>query len=130
MRQHLFFLALLVPAQAAFAQVRTSPDAYPVKPFVEALPLVPFTPPPPRPEQLALVLRKGEPVFEELRAHGQRNGWDVVWEAPTYLVERDMVVPGEFEAALEAFLKGANEAGTRIRAVFYRGNRTVRVSEY
>lgn len=132
MRKHLVLVAVLAVTQGAYAQVRTSPDSFPIKPAAEALPLVPFTPPKPPapPEQTSLVLHKGKPVVDELRAYGQRTGWDLVWEAPTYLAERDMVVPGTFESALEAFLKGANEAGTRFRAVFYRGNKTVRVSEY
>lgn len=132
MRKHLALLAVLAVTQGAFAQVRTSPDAFPITPAAEALPVVPFAPPaaPVPPEETSLVLHRGKPVVDELRAYGQRTGWDLVWEAPTYLAERDMVVPGTFEGALETFLKGANEAGTRIRAVFYRGNKTVRVSEY
>lgn len=132
MRKHLVLVAVLAVTQGAFAQVRTSPDSFPIEPAAEALPFVPFVPPAPPapPEKTSLVLHKGKPVVEELRAYGQRTGWDLVWEAPTYLAERDMVVPGTFESALETFLKGANEAGTRIRAVFYRGNKTVRVSEY
>lgn len=132
MRKHLVLIAVLALTQGAFAQVRTSPDSFPIKPAAEALPFVRFAPPAPPapPEKTSLVLHKGKPVVEELRAYGQRTGWDLVWEAPTYLAERDMVVPGTFESALETFLNGANEAGTRIRAVFYRGNKTVRVSEY
>lgn len=130
MRKHLVLLAVLAVTQGAFAQVRTSPDTFPIKPAAEALPVVPFAPPAPPPPPEELVLHKGKPVVDELRAYGQRTGWDLVWEAPTYLAERDMVVPGTFEGALETFLKGANEAGTRMRAVFYRGNKTVRVSEY
>lgn len=132
MRKHLVLIAVLAVTQGAFAQVRTSPDSFPIKPAAEALPFVRFAPPAPPapPEKTSLVLHKGKPVVEDLRAYGQRTGWDLVWEAPTYLAERDVVVPGTFESALETFLKGANEAGTRIRAVFYRGNKTVRVSEY
>lgn len=127
MRTYLVLVALLAVTQGAFAQVRTSPDAFPIWPAAQALPVVPFAPPP---EEMALVIRKGKPVFEELRAYGLRMGWDLIWEAPVYVADRDMVVPGEFEAAVETFLKGVNEAGTRIRAVFYRGNKTVRVSEF
>ncbi len=130
MRKLLVLVALFAVTQSPFAQVRTSPDAFPIKPAAEALPVVPFAPPPPPVEEVLLVLRKGKPVFDELRAYGQRKGWDLIWEAPVYVAGSDMVVPGEFEAAIETFLKGANEAGTRIRAVFYRGNKTVRVSEY
>lgn len=127
MRTHLVLAGLFVVTQGAIAQVRTSPDAFPLQPATQALPLVPFAPPP---EEVALVIRKGKPVFEELRAYGMRMGWDLIWEAPVYVADRDMVVPGEFEPAVETFLKGVNEAGTRIRAVFYRGNKTVRVSEF
>jgi hypothetical protein len=130
---HVFLCATLLAGPAAFAQVRSSAEAFPVQPPVEALPLAPFTPlplAPARPEEdVELVLHKGRPVHDELRAWAQRHGWDLVWEAPSYVVERDLVLFGGFEAAVEAFLKGANEAGTRMRAVFYRGNRTVRVSE-
>lgn len=130
MRKHLVLVALFAATQGAFAQVRTSPDAFPIKPAAQALPVVPFVPPSPPPEEVALVIRKGKPVSDELSAYGRRMGWDLIWEAPVYVAERDMVVPGGFDAAIETFLKGANEAGTRIRAVFYRGNRTVRVSEF
>ena len=123
---------VLALAQASLAQVRTSDSPFPLQPAEEALPVLPFSPPAPalRPEQVSLVLHKGRPVVDGLRAYGQQTGWDLIWEAPSYVAERDMVVPGDFEAAVEFFLKGANEAGTRIRAVFYRGNKTVRVSEY
>ena len=77
-----------------------------------------------------LELRKGKPVFEALRAHGKETGWDLIWDAPVYVAERDIVVPGDFETALVAFLKGSNEAGTRMRATFYRGNKTVRITEF
>ena len=125
-------LVAVALAQASLAQVRTSAEAFPLPAGPEALPVLPFVPPRPAspPQEVSLVLHKGKPVVDGLRAYGQKTGWDLVWEAPAYLAERDMVVPGDFEAAVEFFLKGANEAGTRIRAVFYRGNKTVRVSEY
>lgn len=130
--KQLILASAIVLAQASLAQVRTSTDAFPLKPLAEALPVLPFTPAhaPALTGEVSLVLQKGRPVMDGLRAYGQKTGWDLVWEAPAYVAERDMVVPGDFEAAVESFLKGANEAGTRIRAVFYRGNKTVRVSEY
>lgn len=130
--KHLVLLATITIAQACFAQVRTSAEAFPLGTPTESLPIPALVPrsPPPLPEELSLVLRKGRPVVDGLRAYGQKTGWDLVWEAPSYVAERDLVVPGDFESALASFLKGANEAGTRIRAVFYRGNKTVRVSEY
>jgi len=78
----------------------------------------------------SLELRKGKPVAEQLQAYGKRAGWDVVWEAPDYAVERDLTINGDFETALVEFLKGANEAGVNVRAVFYRGNKVVRVTEF
>jgi hypothetical protein len=98
------------------------------------LPIAPAaaTAPTPRPAPAApsLALRKGVPLSEQLRVHASDTGWDLVWEAPVLVVDRDLQLPGAFEPALEALLRGVNESGTRLRATFYRGNRTVRVSEF
>jgi hypothetical protein len=129
MRKSMALVAIFTLAQGTPAQVRNSADAYPFAPASQTLPIAPFVPAKPA-LPTELVLHRGRSVHEELRVYAQRAGWDLIWEAPAYMADRDTVVPGDFEAATELFLKGANEAGTRIRAVFYRGNRTVRVSEY
>lgn len=79
---------------------------------------------------VVLELRKGKPIHEQLRAYGKQSGWELAWEAPEYVSPRDITVTGEFEAAIKQFLEGVNEAGTRMRATFYRGNKIVRVSEF
>jgi Toxin co-regulated pilus biosynthesis protein Q len=75
-------------------------------------------------------LKKGKSVEAQLFEFGKQSGWDLVWQAPEFVVDRNMVIQGDFEAAVLSFLNGANEAGTRLRAVFYRGNKTVRVTEF
>ena len=141
----LLILSLLVLQQAP-AQVRTSPDPFPLPPAAQPLPVRPYIPvapaaslpevvtaapvpaaAPPAPAQL--VIRQGHSVDEELRAYAQPAGWELVWEAGPYVAERELVVAGGFEAAMESLLQGVNESGIRMRAVFYRGNRTVRVWE-
>jgi hypothetical protein len=78
----------------------------------------------------SIELEKGKRVDDQLRSYGKRSGWDLVWQAPDYVLDKNMVIEGDFESAVLFFLKGANEAGTRLRAVFYRGNKTVRVMEF
>lgn len=109
----------LTLAAAAAAQQAIAVSAQPF-PGTTVLPIAPP----------ALEMRKGKPVSEQLRAHGQRAEWDVVWEAPDYMLDRDMTIPGDFESAITHLLKGANEAGASVRAVFYRGNKVVRISEF
>ncbi len=78
----------------------------------------------------AFQLEKGKRVDEQLLAFGRKAGWTLVWQAPDYVLDQSMVLPGDFEASVVAFLQGANEAGIRLRATFYRGNKTVRVTEF
>jgi hypothetical protein len=77
-----------------------------------------------------LKLEKDKRVDVQFLTYGKQNGWDVDWQAPEFILDKDLVIPGDFESALVFFLKGANEAGSRLRAVFYRGNKTVRVMEF
>lgn len=131
MRQVLTALALCTVLQAHAEFIDERAPVQPLAPAAAASSVVAArVAAPPAPAPASLELRKGKPVFDQLRAYGKETGWDLVWEAPVYVVDRDMVVPGDFEAAVADFLKGANEAGTRMRAVFYRGNKTVRISEF
>lgn len=141
----LLVVSLLLLADVA-AQVRTSAEPFPVPAPAQPLPVRPYmaseaatslpdvvtAPPrsagfPALAEQL--VIRPGHSVDEQLRAYARPAGWDLVWEAGPYVSERELVVAGNFEAAIESLLQGVNESGIRLRAVFYRGNRTVRVWE-
>jgi Toxin co-regulated pilus biosynthesis protein Q len=76
-------------------------------------------------------LVKDKRVDDQLRAYAKRSGWDhFIWQAPEYVLDQNMLIPGEFEASIAFFLKGANEAGSHLRAVFYRGNKTIRITEF
>lgn len=90
-------------------------------PAVEALPIAPLR---------TFQLEKGKRVDEQLTAYGRRDGWTLVWQAPDYVLDQPMTLQGDFEASVVSFLRGANEAGIRLRATFYRGNKTVRVTEF
>ena len=140
----LLIVSLLVLADAS-AQVRTSSEPFPVRPAAQPLPVRPYLAAPAAPAipqavaapplvtatsaPTQLVIRQGHSVDEELRAYARPAGWDLIWEAGAYVAERELVVAGGFEAAVESLLQGVNESGIRMRAVFYRGNRTVRVWE-
>lgn len=79
----------------------------------------------------AFELVKGKRVEDQLRAFGKKSGWNnLIWQAPEYVLDQNMMIPGDFEPAVLFFLNGANEAGARLRAVFYRGNKTVRITEF
>jgi hypothetical protein len=91
---------------------------------VVAAPIVPPAPVP------TMEIVKGKRVDEQLKEFGKRAGWTLIWQAPDYVLDQNMTLQGEFEPAVLFFLKGTNEAGSRLRAVFYRGNKTVRVTEF
>jgi len=72
----------------------------------------------------------GVPVDEQFRKFASKSDWTVIWAAPDFVVDRAVVLPPDFEAALTSFLQSANASGARLRATVYRGNRTVRVEEF
>lgn len=132
------FAAVTGTFNVAAAQViKVSPEAFidtPSLPFAPAIrpspptavPIQAVTPPAPP----TFELQKGKRVDEQLRAYGKQAGWDVIWQASEFVVEQPQVLPGNFEESIEYFLRGANEAGIHLRGVFYRGNRTVRITEF
>ncbi len=129
-------LGLLIAIVGHAQSIRMSSE-----PFVDK-PLLPFAPPQGSPTQgqaLAALplaplptfqLEKGKRVDEQLLTYGRKAGWTLVWQAPDYVLDQSMILQGDFEASVVAFLQGANEAGIRLRATFYRGNKTVRVTEF
>ena len=146
MHKFLLLIVSLLLLADALAQVRISAEPFPLRPAAQPLPVRPYVPaaaapaipevvaaPPVLPASSALpmqlVIRQGRSLDEELRAYARPAGWDLVWEAGPYVAERELVVAGGFEAAIESLLQGVNESGIRMRAVFYRGNHTVRVWE-
>jgi hypothetical protein len=121
-------LSIGMPVCAQVVQLST-------KPYEDKL-LLPIAPPAkssvaiPMPIMASVQLEKGVRVDKQLRAYGQQTGWDLVWEGPDYVLDQSIVLQGDFEGSITTFLKGANEASARLRAVFYRGNKTVRVTEF
>lgn len=123
------------PVQSQSIQV--SPDAFidtPALPFAPAraapAAVVPIAPVVAPVVVKTFELLKGRRVDEQLRSYGKEAGWEVIWQAPEYVLDQNMTLQGDFEAAVEFFLKGTNVAGSRLSAVFYRGNKTVRVAEF
>jgi hypothetical protein len=56
------------------------------------------------------------------------EGWQLVWEAPVdYAVERDTSVGGSLEQAIEAVAHSMAGAETPLQAIFYKGNRVIRI---
>lgn len=146
MHKSLLLIVTLLLLAPALAQVRISSEPFPLPSAAQPLPVRPYVPAPVAPAvvpemvaappvaaassaPLQLVIRQGHSVDEELRAYARPAGWDLVWEAGPYVAERELVVAGGFEAAVASLLQGVNESGIRMRAVFYRGNHTVRVWE-
>lgn len=72
----------------------------------------------------------GVAIDEQLRKFASRSGWELIWVAPDFLVDRAITLPSDFEAGLTSFLRSANASGTRLRATLYRGNKTVRIEEF
>lgn len=110
------------PVEARAALPAPSSEVF-LSPPVEVI-----TPPVVAPPSFELV--KGKRVDDQLRAYGKSSGWGLIWQAPEFVLDQNMMIPGDFESAVLFFLNGANEAGARLRAVFYRGNKTVRVTEF
>lgn len=133
--------ALLAMATSGAFVARAQTIQVSTEPFIDK-PAMPFAAPnqpraaaalpvaPPVPEVPPMEIVKGKRVDEQLREFGSRAGWNLIWQAPEYVLDQNMTLPGGFEDSVTMLLKGANEAGTRLRAVFYRGNKTVRVMEF
>lgn len=143
MKYHFFLRAawLLLFVGLSTAAVRAQTIQMSREAFVDK-PTLPFAPPAgarsvgaiviaPLPVTVAsFEIEKGKRVDEQLRSYGKRSGWDLVWQAPDFVLDQNMTIPGDFESSVLFFLRGANESGARLRAVFYRGNKTVRVTEF
>lgn len=139
-----FFVALCFAGISAQAQTSINMSS---EVFIDT-PVLPLAPPPVPVSQIAVApviaavptslpletpgvaILRGKPVDEQLRAIGKKNGWELIWQGPEYVLDHSITLPADFEKSIDYFLKGANEAGSRLRAVFYRGNKTVRISEF
>jgi hypothetical protein len=76
-------------------------------------------------------LEKGQRVDLQLKEIAQKYGWSLNWDAPAFEAQISTTfVAGSFEKFIGVFISGASEAGTNLKAVFYRGNKTLRISEF
>ena len=75
-------------------------------------------------------LVKGKPVDQQFGSYARTSEWVLIWEASEFVLDNNVSIEGDFETAFTAFLKATNESGSRLRATFYRGNKTVRVQEF
>lgn len=112
-----------VPVRPAFAAVTSGvPPAPPVAPPVA---LTPPAPPPPPAWQLKA---SDQTLKTALTRWAASEAWQLVWEAPVdYAVERDTTVGGTFEQAIEAVAQSMAAAETPLQAIFYKGNRVIRI---
>jgi len=130
------FAGMALASSISAQTIRTTNEAYAERRILQMAPPPPGTAisavaaAPVAPVQASIQLEKGVRVDQQLRAYGEKSGWMLVWEGPEYVLDQSIVVQGTFEESISAFLSGANEAGARLRAVSYRGNKTVRIMEY
>ncbi len=87
------------------------------------------TSPTPLPAPQSWHLRVGDQTVKTaLVRWAASEAWELVWEAPVdYAVERDTAVHGSFEQAIEAVAHSMAGAETPLQAIFYKGNRVVRI---
>ena len=72
----------------------------------------------------------GKGVSLQIQDIATASGWDVLWEASDFSLEKKLTLSGDFKQALTTLVEAANSSGTHLRATFYRGNKTVRVQEF
>lgn len=86
-------------------------------------------PPPPLPPPQSWHLKASDQTVKTaLTRWAATEAWQLVWEAPVdYAVERDTAISGSFEEAIEAVAHSMAGAETPLQAIFYKGNRVVRI---
>ena len=125
--------AAAVPAQAPVLAVAAPSLATPATPQaglpppaskVDATVVVP--PPPPAPEwELA---PSDKTLNAALKRWATKAGWQLVWEFPhDYEIDVRSTIPGTFEEAIDAVAKNIGTAETPMRAIFYKGNKVLRI---
>lgn len=105
------------PADVRPAAMPAAPAAPPPAP----------TPAPPAPRSWQLRL-SDQTLKAALLRWAASEGWQLVWEAPVdYAVERDTSIGGSFEQAIEAVARSMAGAEAPLQAIFYKGNRVIRI---
>lgn len=116
------------PAPVAAAEPAKSSAEKAAKGAASAAPEVVSTAPAPPPVVQTMLLVKGKRIDEQLIELARKDGWTMYWNASEFILDQNAFMTGGFEEALTNFLRGANEAGAQLRADFYRGNKTVRIT--
>ena len=75
-------------------------------------------------------LTAGKAISTQLQQLAKESGWQLIWEATDFNVEQKVTVSSDFVKAITSVIESANLSGARLKATFYKGNRTVRVMEF
>ena len=75
-------------------------------------------------------LTAGKAISSQLQQLARENGWQLIWEATDFNVEQKVTVSSDFVKAITTVIESANLSGSRLKATFYKGNKTVRVMEF
>ncbi|MFC6281226.1 TcpQ domain-containing protein [Polaromonas aquatica] len=123
------FLSLTAAAQqgaktvdAPYVPAAAGTDVIPVKSapgFDDVIAANPFT-----------SLMAGKQISVQLQIMANESGWQLIWEAADFNVEQKVAVSSDFVKALTTVIESANLSGSRLKATFYKGNKTVRVMEF
>ena len=130
-------LAKLEPA-AQLKENRIPPPAPPAPAPATNTQLVKAAPPAPATQVEPAPQPKPDPVWEisladktlsvTLGRWAQTAGWQLLWELPVdYTIEARTAVPGTFEEAVEAVISSMEAADTAMHAIFYKGNKVLRI---
>jgi type IV pili sensor histidine kinase/response regulator len=70
----------------------------------------------------------GAPLSTTLTGWAQRAGWTVVWETDDdFRLAAGATLDGDFQTAAGGLIEAFSHARPRLRAIFYAGNRVLRV---
>lgn len=124
------FGAGLAPASAQTSIQMRSEEA-PVDGPNPFAPLKPAAPAVVAPKELPpMFLLPGKTVSVQLMAMAKASGWDLVWDAADFSVDQKVALSSDFTKAVGIVIESANSEGTHLKAMFYRGNNVVRITEF
>jgi hypothetical protein len=110
-------------AAARPAKVNSPPPTPPAEPGVPVASQAPA-----KPDIVWEIALADKTLSATLARWAGTAGWQLVWELPfDYTVEARTAVPGTFEEAVEAVAKSMESANTAMQAIFYKGNKVLRI---
>ena len=75
-------------------------------------------------------LKAGKSMSTQLGDMATAAGWMLIWDAPDFSIEQPVNVSSDFFKAIDTVIESAVQTGTRLKATFYRGNNTLRITEF